>query len=123
MYVVVETGGKQYKVSKGDIIKVEKVDGEVGEKIELDQVLLIKDDNEIHVGTPTVAGVKVVGRITSQGRGKKIVIVKHKKRKTYHLKQGHRQYHVWIKIEDIISAQGGESGSQKGGRKLQKREG
>jgi large subunit ribosomal protein L21 len=123
MYAVVETGGKQYKVSKGDLIKVEKLGGEVGEKVELDQVLLIKDDSGMHVGTPVVEGVKVVGRITSQRRGKKVVIFKYKRRTNYHLKQGHRQHHAWIEIEDIISAQGGESGPQKGRRKLQKREG
>lgn len=123
MYAVVETGGKQYKVSKGDLIQVEKLGGEVGAKIELDQVLLIKDDGGMKVGTPFVEGVKVVGRIASQGRGKKIVIFKQKRRKGYRLKQGHRQDHAWIEIEDIISAQGGKSGPQKGRRKLQKREG
>ena len=124
MYAVVETGGKQYKVSKGDLIKVEKVGGKIGEKVELDQVLLIKDDKKgMKVGTPTVAGVKVVGRITAQGKGKKIVIFKQKRRKNYRLKQGHRQDHTWIEIKDIISAQGGKGGPQKGGRKLTKREG
>jgi len=123
MYAVVETGGKQYKVSKGDLIQVEKLSGEIGEKVELNRVLLIRGDDGVQLGTPTVAGVKVVGRITTQGRGKKIVIFKHKRRKNYRLKQGHRQYHTWIEIEDIISAQGGKRGPQKGGRKLQKREG
>jgi large subunit ribosomal protein L21 len=123
MYAVVETGGKQYKVSKGDLIKVEKVGGEVGEKVELHQVLLVKDDKGVKVGTPTVAGVKVVGRITSQRKGKKIVIFKQKRRKNYRLKQGHRQEHTWIEIKNIISAQGGKSGPQKGRRKLKKREG
>jgi large subunit ribosomal protein L21 len=123
MYAVVETGGKQYKVSKGDIIRVEKLAGEVGDKVELDQVLLIKDDNGLQVGNPTVAGMKVVGTITSQRRGKKIVIFKYKRRKNYRRKQGHRQYYAWIEIKDIISAQGGKSGTQKGGRKLQKRAG
>jgi large subunit ribosomal protein L21 len=123
MYAVVETGGKQYKVSKGDLIKVEKMGGEVGEKVELGQVLLVKDDKGVKVGTPTVAGVTVVGRITSQRKGKKVVVFKMKRRKNYRLKQGHRQHHTWVEIEDIISAQGGKRGPQKGGRKLQKREG
>ena len=123
MYAVVEAGGKQYKVSKGDLIKVEKMDGEVGEKVELDQVLLFRGDDGVKLGTPTVAGVKVVGTITTQGKGKKIVIFKQKRRKNYRLKQGHRQEHTWIEIKDIISAQGGKSGPQKGGRKLKKREG
>jgi large subunit ribosomal protein L21 len=127
MYAVVETGGKQYKVSKGDIIRVEKLGGEVGDKVELDQVLLIKDDNGLQVGKPTVGGMKVVGTITSQRRGKKIVIFKYKRRKNYRLKQGHRQDYSWVEIKDITSAQaqegGKKSGPQKGGRKLQKREG
>ena len=124
MHAVVETGGKQYKVSKGDIIRVEQLGGEVGDKVQLDQVLLIKDDNGLKVGNPTVAGMKVVGTITSQRRGKKIVIFKYKRRKNYRRKQGHRQYYASIEIKDIISAQeGGKSGPQKGGRKLQKREG
>ena len=123
MYAVVETGGKQYKVSKGDLIKVEKMGGEVGEKVELEQVLLVKDDKGTKVGTPTVAGVKVVGRITSQRKGKKVVVFKMKRRKNYRLKQGHRQHHTWVEIENIISAQGGKRGPQKGRGKLQKREG
>ena len=123
MYAVVEAGGKQYKVSKGDLIKVERMDGEVGEKVELDRVLLFRGDDGVKLGTPTVAGVKVVGRITTQGKGKKIVIFKQKRRKNYRLKQGHRQHHTWIEIKDIISAQGGKGGPQKGRRKLQKRQG
>jgi len=123
MYAVVETGGKQYKVSKGDLIKVERMTGEVGEKVELDRVLLMRGDDGVHLGAPTVAGAKVVGRITTQGKGKKIVIFKQKRRKNYRLKQGHRQNHTWIEIEDIVSAKGGKRGPQKGRRKLQKREG
>jgi large subunit ribosomal protein L21 len=123
MYAVVQTGGKQYKVSKGDLIKVERMGGEVGEKVELDQVLLIRDEEGVQLGSPAVAGVKVVGRITAHGRGKKIVIFKQKRRKNYRLKKGHRQDHTWIEIEDIISAQGGKRGPQKSRGKLQKREG
>lgn len=123
MYAIVETGGKQYKVAKGDLIKVEKIGGELGDEVELDRVLLIKGEDDMTVGTPTVAGAKVVGKITGQGRGEKIVVFKYKRRKNYRRKQGHRQYLTWIKIEDIISAQGGKSGPQKGRRKLPKREG
>ena len=75
------------------------------------------------MGSPAVAGVKVVGRITSHGRGKKIVIFKMKRRKNYRLKKGHRQDYTWIEVEDIISAQGGKRGPQKSRGKLQKREG
>jgi large subunit ribosomal protein L21 len=124
MYAVVKTGGKQYKVSKGDVIQVEQLGGAVGDTVELDQVLLIKDDNGLQVGNPTVAGMKVVGTIASQRRGKKIVIFKYKRRKNYRLKQGHRQDYSWVEITDITGAQGGgKSGPQKGGRKLPKRKG
>ncbi|RLB06952.1 MAG: 50S ribosomal protein L21 [Deltaproteobacteria bacterium] len=103
MYAIVEAGGKQYKVAKGDLIKVEKIEGEVGEKVELDKVLLIKAEDGVKLGKPTLAGAKVVGRIKQQGRGEKIVIFKYKRRKNYRRKQGHRQYYTWIEIEDIIS--------------------
>ncbi len=103
MYAIVEAGGKQYRVAKGDLIKVEKIEGEVGEKVELDKVLLIKAEDGVKLGKPTLAGAKVVGRIKQQGRGEKIVIFKYKRRKNYRRKQGHRQYYTWIEIEDIIS--------------------
>ncbi|UCC65921.1 MAG: 50S ribosomal protein L21 [Deltaproteobacteria bacterium] len=121
MYAVMETGGKQYRVTPGDLIRVERIEGEVGQKVELERVLYLKGDDGTQVGNPTVAGAKVVGRITVQGRGKKIVIFKYKRRKNYRRKQGHRQYYTWIKIEDI-TVQGGRNGPQKGRRKLQKRQ-
>ena len=86
MYAIVETGGKQYRVTKGDVIRVEKIDGEVGDKVEIDKVLLIKEEDGIKVGTPALSGAKVVGKIKLQGRGKKIVLFKQKKRKNYLLK-------------------------------------
>ncbi|MBW2038722.1 MAG: 50S ribosomal protein L21 [Deltaproteobacteria bacterium] len=103
MYAVVETGGKQYKVTKGDRIRVERIEGEVGKRVELDKVLLIKGEDGIKLGTPTLAGAKVVGKIKLQGRGKKIVIFKYKRRKNYRRKQGHRQHYTWIEVEEIIS--------------------
>ena len=103
MYAIVETGGKQYRVTKGDVIRVEKIDGEVGDKVEIERVLLIKEEDGIKVGTPALAGAKVVGKIKLQGRGKKILLFKQKKRKNYRRKQGHRQYHTWIEINDIVS--------------------
>ena len=103
MYAVVETGGKQYRVSKGTIIPVEKLPGEAGEQVEFEKVLLIKKDNEIKVGNPLVEGAKVIGRIKRQGRGEKIIIFKYKRRKNYRRKQGHRQYYTWVQIENIIA--------------------
>lgn len=122
MYAIVETGGKQYKVAKGDILQVEKIDGTAGDTLELDKILLIKDDDGLTVGRPLVDGAKVVGRIRAQGRGTKIVVFKYKRRKNCRRKQGHRQDHTWIAIEDIIT-QGGTNGSQEGRRKLTKRQG
>ncbi len=103
MYAIVETGGNQYKVAKGNLIRVEKIEGEVGKKVELDRVLLIKGKDGIKLGTPTLTGAKVVGKIRSQDRGEKIVILKFKRRKKYRRKQGHRQYYTLIEIEKIIS--------------------
>ncbi len=100
MYAVVRTGGKQHKVAPGDVFRVEKLPGEVGEKIELDEVLLTGGD-DVRIGTPTVAGAKVVGTITDQGRGPKIVVFKFKRRKNYRRKQGHRQAYTEIRVDGI----------------------
>ncbi len=100
MFAVVETGGKQYKVSKGDVIDVEKLDGEVGAKMEL-EVLLTGDGKSTNIGIPLVEDGKVTAKILKQGRGPKIVIMKHKKRKGYRKKQGHRQSLTTIEITAI----------------------
>lgn len=101
MYAVVRTGGKQVRVAPGDSVRVEKLAGEVGEKIELDDVLLVGGDDKVTVGTPTVAGAKVVGTITEQGRGPKIIIFKAKRRKQYRRKQGHRQAYTEIRVDAV----------------------
>ncbi|HEX3012227.1 MAG TPA: 50S ribosomal protein L21 [Syntrophomonadaceae bacterium] len=102
MYAVVETGGKQYRLSVGDVLKVEKLPVEVGEKFVLDKVLLIKDDNDnVKVGTPVVENAKVTVTAIEQGRGKKIIVYKYKKRKNERKKQGHRQAFTRIKVETI----------------------
>ncbi len=102
MYAVIATGGKQYKVEEGELLKVEKLDAEPGEKVTLDQVLMVKDDNgTLKVGDPLVKGASVVAEVIEQGRGKQIVVYKYKKRKNYRRKQGHRQAYTRIKIEKI----------------------
>lgn len=102
MYAVVETGGKQYKVTEGEIVKVEKLNAEAGDKVTLDQVLMVKDDNgAVKVGSPLLDGAKVVAEVIEQGRGKKIMVYKYKKRKNQRKKQGHRQAFTKIKIEKI----------------------
>ena len=101
MYAVVRTGGKQHRVSPGQSLRVEKIRGEVGDTIELGDVLMVGGDGEARVGTPVVDGVKVVGTITDQGRGAKIRIFKLKRRKNYRRHAGHRQLYTEILVDRI----------------------
>ncbi len=101
MYAVIKTGGKQYRVSPGDTISVEKLAGNIGDKVNIDEVLMIGGDKEPKIGSPTIKGAKVSGVITDQRRGKKINILKYKRRKGYKKKQGHRQHYTQIKIDEI----------------------
>jgi large subunit ribosomal protein L21 len=101
MYAVIQTGGKQYKVAEGEILKVEKLAGEAGDKLTLDQVLMLKDENGIKIGAPLLNDAKVTVEVIEQGRAKKIIVYKYKKRKNYRRKQGHRQSYTKIKIEKI----------------------
>jgi large subunit ribosomal protein L21 len=103
MYAVVKTGGKQYRVSEGDTIRVERLDGEVGAKVELSEVLAIGSGADMTVGTPVVEGARVLAEIVEQGKDKKVLIFKKKRRKGYTKKQGHRQLFTGIKIEEIKS--------------------
>ena len=103
MYAVVRTGGKQYKVAPEQKVRVEKLPGEVGDTIELDEVLLTSDE-AVKVGTPRVEGARVIGTITEQGRGPKIVVFKLKRRKNYRRKQGHRQDYTEIRVDKIQGA-------------------
>ena len=103
MYAVIRTGGKQMRVMPGRSVRVEKLPGTVGESVELDQVLLVGGEGETRVGTPLLEGVKVVGTITDQGRGPKIIVFKMKRRKGYRRKMGHRQDYTEIRIDSIES--------------------
>ena len=102
MYAVVETGGKQYKVSAGETIEVEKLPLKVGQKIELDRVLLINDENKVQVGNPTIEGAKVMATVASQGKGKKVIVFKYKPKNRYRRKAGHRQAYTRLRIDKII---------------------
>ncbi|MDF1498699.1 MAG: 50S ribosomal protein L21 [Patescibacteria group bacterium] len=106
MIAVIKTGGKQYKVSPKDKLKVEKLEGEEGKKIFFDQVLLISEDDgkDINIGDPVVKGVKVEAKIIRQARAKKIEVIKHKAKKRYNVKNGHRQYFTEVEIENIVKA-------------------
>lgn len=101
MYAVVRTGGKQVWVAPGKAVRVEKLPGEIGDAIELDEVLLVGGEGEPRVGTPLVDGAKVVGTITDQGKGPKIHVFKMKRRKNYSRRQGHRQRYTEIRIDKI----------------------
>jgi large subunit ribosomal protein L21 len=101
MYAVFTTGGKQYRASQGDIVRVEKLEAEKGATIELDQVLMVGEGDDVRIGTPTVEGGKVTAEVVDHGRGEKIRIIKFRRRK-HHMKQmGHRQYYTEIKITGI----------------------
>jgi large subunit ribosomal protein L21 len=101
MYAVVRTGGKQVRMLPGAAVRVEKLPGAVGERIEFGEVLLVAGEGASRVGTPLVAGARVVGTITAQGRGPKITIFKQKRRKNYRRKQGHRQSYTEVRVESI----------------------
>jgi large subunit ribosomal protein L21 len=101
MYAVIRTGGKQVRVSPGQAVRVEKLDGSVGEAITLAEVLMVGGEGEPRVGTPLLSGAKVVGTITAQDRGPKITIFKMKRRKGYRRKLGHRQSFTEIRVERI----------------------
>ena len=100
MYAIIATGGKQYKVSEGDVIKVEKLDAKVGESFTFDQVLIV-NNGEVKVGDPTVAGASVEASVVSEGRGKKVIVYRYKRKSGYHKKNGHRQAYTEVKIEKI----------------------
>lgn len=100
MYAIIATGGKQYKVSEGDIITIEKLGVEAGEKVTFDQVLAVSD-SEMKIGNPTVAGATVEGSVVKEGRGKKVIVYKYKRKTGYHNKNGHRQAFTQVKIDKI----------------------
>jgi large subunit ribosomal protein L21 len=101
MYAVIKTGGKQYKVSAGEKLKIESIPAEVGSQIELDQVLLVADGDKVTTGTPLVSGAVVKATVVSHGRGEKISIFKLRRRKHYRKTLGHRQNYTEIEINGI----------------------
>ncbi|HHV81033.1 MAG TPA: 50S ribosomal protein L21 [bacterium] len=103
MYAIIETGGKQYKVSPGDILTVEKLDIEEGEEVVFDKVLMLKaQEGESVIGTPYIENIKVRGIVIEQFRGKKIIVFKYRPKKHYRRKRGHRQYLSRVKIEEVL---------------------
>lgn len=103
MYAILETGGKQYKVQSGDVIEVERLDGEVGAQVELGRVLMLGSDDEApKFGNPGIEGAKVFGEVVSQGKRDKIIVFKYKPKVRYRRKTGHRQQVTRVKIGDIV---------------------
>ena len=101
MYAIVRTGGKQYQVACGDQVRVEKLAGEVGDTIDLNDVLMVVDGDEIKIGQPILENAKVTAKIAEQGRAKKIIVFKKKRRTGYRLRRGHRQSYTALRIEAI----------------------
>jgi len=101
MYAVIETGGKQYRVTKGQSIKVEKLNADEGSSVDLDKVLMVANGDDIKIGAPYVAGGKVTATVKSHGRGNKIHIIKFRRRKHHMKNQGHRQYYTELEITGI----------------------
>jgi large subunit ribosomal protein L21 len=101
MYAIIETGGKQYRVSEGDVVFIEKVEVSEGEAVEFDRVLTVVTEGNVAIGKPLVAGAKVKGKVVSQGKGKKILVFKYKAKSNYRRRQGHRQPFTKVVIEKI----------------------
>jgi large subunit ribosomal protein L21 len=100
MYAVVTSGGKQYKVQEGEILRVEKIPGNVGSSVIFDTVLMVADGDKVNIGQPVLDDALVEGHIVEQGKAKKIIVFKYKRRKRYRRKQGHRQQFTAIKIQN-----------------------
>jgi large subunit ribosomal protein L21 len=103
VYAIIKSGGKQYRVEPGVVVALERLPGEVGSQVELDQVLLVSDGSTIKVGQPTVSGAKVISQIVAHTRGKKIDVFKFKRRKKYRRKTGHRQNLTEVRVAEIVS--------------------
>ena len=101
MYAIIESCGKQYKVTEGDVVFFEKLDTEVGKKVTFDNVVLVSDGEKIEIGSPYVKGIKVEGKVVAHGKGKQIIVFKYKAKKNYRRKQGHRQPYTKVEITSI----------------------
>lgn len=100
-YAIIETGGKQYRVQQGTVIRVETLPGDEGDAIEFDNVLMVSQDGNVSLGTPTVPGAKVITEVTGKGRRKKIIVFKYKAKTRYRRKNGHRQSYTELKVMSI----------------------
>ena len=104
MYAVIRTGGKQYRVSKDDVIEIERLEGKIGDTVKFDEVLLLGEDGKVpKIGAPTVSGASVMAEVVEQTRADKVTVIKFKRRKNYHRTKGHRQHQTVLKITDIAA--------------------
>lgn len=101
MYAIIESCGKQYKVTEGDVVFFEKLDAEEGKKVTFDKVVLASEEGKVQIGNPYVKGIKVEGKVVSHGKAKKIIVFKMKAKKNYRRKQGHRQPYTKVEITSI----------------------
>ncbi len=101
MYAIIRTGGKQFRAEPGQTIRIPALAAEVGQTVTFDEVLLAESDGEVRVGRPTIEGAAVEGEVVAHGKGEKIIIFKHKRRKNYRRKQGHRQKFTEVRIDEI----------------------
>ena len=100
-YAVIRTGGKQYRVAPGDLVRIERLDGDVGAPVEFTEVLLTGGDGTVRIGMPLVEGVRVLGKIVGQGRARKVLVFKKKRRKNYRRRRGHRQEITTVRVTEI----------------------
>ena len=100
-YAVIRSGGKQYRVSPGELVRIERLEGDVGSAVEFAEVLLAAGDDAVRIGTPLVSGARVRGTIVAQGRDRKILIFKKKRRKNYRRRRGHRQSITTVRVTEI----------------------
>jgi large subunit ribosomal protein L21 len=107
MYAVIQTGGKQYRVSQGDLITIERLEGAAGDRVEIASVLMVAEGNQVTVGQPHLEQARVVGTIVRQERGHKVLIYKHKRRKGYQKRQGHRQSQTLLRVSEIVTGAAG----------------
>ena len=113
MFAIIETGGKQYRVTKDDVISIEKIAGKPGDNVTLDQVLLLNDDKDINLGTPLLKGAKVSATIVNQAKADKGIVFKKKRRHNYRRLKGHRQELTYLKITDISTTSSSSSKAEK----------
>jgi large subunit ribosomal protein L21 len=102
MYAVVKSGGKEYRVAKGDLIRVEKLEGRAGDQVMFKEVLMVSDEGQVQLGTPHLTHAVVTGKIVQEARGKKVLTYKMKRRKNYRRMKGHRQTYTYLRVEDIL---------------------